>query len=123
MQKLIGRKKEIAELQRLTESDKPEFIAIFGRRRVGKTYLINQVFRGKLAFSMSGIIEGTSAQQFEAFKQALDFLGYKMERIPKTWIEAFGELRKFLAPIVENGEPCIVFLDEIPSLDFQGRGS
>ncbi len=122
MQKLIGRKKEIAELQRLTESDKPEFIAIFGRRRVGKTYLINQVFRGKLAFSMSGIIEGTSAQQFEAFTQALDFHGYKMERFPKTWIEAFGELRKFLTPRVESGESCIVFLDEIPSLDFQRSG-
>lgn len=122
MQKLIGRKKEIEELERLAVSTKPEFIAIFGRRRVGKTYLVNQVFKGKLAFSLSGAIEGSPQEQFEIFRQTMEFAGHKTNKEIKTWIEAFGELRKLLTPKVESGEPCIVFLDEIPSLDFQRSG-
>ena len=55
MDKLIGREKEIKQLNDYVASDRPEFIAIYGRRRVGKTFLVNQLFGGKMAFSMTGV--------------------------------------------------------------------
>ena len=58
MDKLIGREKEIKQLNDYVASDRPEFIAIYGRRRVGKTFLVNQLFGGKMAFSMTGVMEG-----------------------------------------------------------------
>lgn len=119
---LIGRNKESEELEQYLLSGKAEFIAIYGRRRVGKTYLVNQHFKGRIAFSMSGIIDGESSEQMEAFVQALEFSGYKHIAKPTTWLKAFAELRKFLQPKVDSGEPCIVFLDEIPCLDTQRSG-
>lgn len=52
---IIGRKKEIDRLQRIFNSDKSEFVAIYGRRRVGKSYLIDEAFKGKFAFNAVGI--------------------------------------------------------------------
>lgn len=59
MENLFGRQEEIAELTRYYESGKAEFVAIYGRRRVGKTFLVDSLFDGKYAFSTSGIIGGT----------------------------------------------------------------
>ena len=61
MDKLIGREKEIKQLNDYVTSDRPEFIAIYGRRRVGKTFLVNQLFGGKMAFSMTGVMQGSLA--------------------------------------------------------------
>lgn len=52
---LIGRQKEIEELERLYSSNKSEFLAIYGRRRVGKSYLIDEVYGEKMAFSAVGV--------------------------------------------------------------------
>lgn len=119
---LIGRNKESEELEKYMHSGKAEFIAIYGRRRVGKTYLVNQHFKGRLAFSMSGIIDGEPSEQMEAFVQALEFAGHKFTVMPSTWLKAFAELRKFLQPKVNTEEPCIVFIDEVPCLDTQRSG-
>ena len=120
MEVIVGREKEIADLEQYVASDHAEFIAIYGRRRVGKTFLVNQLFAGRLAFSMTGIIGGTAAEQFDVFCEALEFAGHVMKSQPKTWLKAFAELRKFLQPKVGKGAPVIVFLDEIPSLDTHG---
>lgn len=119
---IVGREKEIELLERYMVSDQAEFIAIYGRRRVGKTYLINQLLGDRFAFSMTGIIGGTPSEEMEAFTDSLSFAGYDLKCKPDTWLKAFSELRKFLQPIVETGKPCIVFLDEIPSLDTQRSG-
>lgn len=119
---LIGRRKESEILERYIHSEKAEFIAIYGRRRVGKTYLVNQLFKGRLAFTMSGIIDGEVREQMEAFVQALEFAGHKIGTYPSSWLKAFAELRKFLQPTINRGEPCIVFIDEIPCLDTQRSG-
>lgn len=122
MKKLIGRNKESEELEKYVSSGKAEFIAVYGRRRVGKTYLINQHFKGRLAFSMSGIIDGKANEQKEVFIQALEFAGHKMNSRPASWLRIFAELRKFLQPKVDSREPCIIFIDEIPCLDTQRSG-
>ena len=119
---IIGRHAEIAELERYITSDKAEFIALYGRRRIGKTYLINNVFKGRLSFSMTGVIEGSFKEQVEAFVDALDIYGFTCVKAPETWMEAFTILRKSLSPIAVKDKPCIVFLDEIPCLDTNGSG-
>ena len=52
---IIGRKQEIEELERHYNSDRPEFVAIYGRRRVGKTFLVKQKFKGRITFKNPGV--------------------------------------------------------------------
>ena len=55
MSKIIGRKQEIGELEKLYRSDRPEFVAVYGRRRVGKTYLIKQALKDRITFHHTGV--------------------------------------------------------------------
>lgn len=119
---LVGREKEISLLEKYINSENPEFIALYGRRRIGKTFLINTIFKGKLAFSLTGVIEGDFEEQIDAFVEALDVYGFSCGERPNNWMKAFSLLRKALTPKVESGETCIVFLDEIPCLDTHGSG-
>ncbi|MBR3071958.1 ATP-binding protein [Fibrobacter sp.] len=118
----IGRNSEISLLEQYTASSNAEFIALYGRRRVGKTYLINQTFKDRLAFSMTGVLEGNKNEQIDAFMDAMDIFGYSCPERPKNWMAAFTQLRKALSTKVKEKVPCIVFIDEIPSLDTQTSG-
>ena len=71
MAKIIGRKEEQKELQRLYESYNPEFVAVYGRRRVGKTFLIREMFKDESIFYASGILEGDVSSQLDSFNRAL----------------------------------------------------
>ena len=77
MDHIFGRQEEIAELRRYYDSGKPEFIAVYGRRRVGKTFLVDSQFSGEYAFSTSGIIGGTQEEELAAFTEDLLRCGYK----------------------------------------------
>ena len=68
---MIGRTKEINELNRLYESDESEFVAVYGRRRVGKTYLIRETFADRFAFQHTGLPNATKRQQLAHFKESL----------------------------------------------------
>lgn len=115
--KIIGRKNEIRSLKNYAVSGRAEFVALYGRRRVGKTFLVNYVFENKLTFSMTGILDGDKKAQIHAFTDALDMYGCEDKRIPKDWYEAFQMLRHFLSEKVKQATPCIVFIDELPSFD------
>lgn len=117
MEKIIGREKEITLLNQLEKSNKAEFVAIYGRRRVGKTFLIDQLYRDKLAFRMVGVIDGSLKNQISAFKDAMDDFGYQLDNKPTDWMDAFILLKKALSKHVENAERCIIFIDELPALD------
>lgn len=119
---LIGRNTEIELLERYIASKNAEFIALYGRRRVGKTFLINQTFKDRFVFSMTGVLEGKKEDQIEAFLDAMDIFGYECKERPSNWMEVFTQLRKALSDKVVKDTPCIVFIDEIPSLDTQGSG-
>lgn len=122
METLIGRELEIRLLREYSTSGHPEFVAVYGRRRVGKTYLVNNVFENALSFSMTGIINGTMGEQMEAFVDAmLDYTG-KIIEPPKTWMEAFRLLKQYLKDEVRKTKPCVVFLDEVSSMDTQRSG-
>ena len=57
--KIIGRKKELEQLSSIFNSDKAELVAVYGRRRIGKTFLIKEFFKEKFDFYATGIFEGS----------------------------------------------------------------
>ncbi len=115
MDHFFGRQEEIAELKRYYESGKPEFIAIYGRRRVGKTFLVDSLFGSEYTFSTSGIIGGTQEEELNAFTEDLRRCGYK-GRKPRSWLKAFEALRFLLEQKLVSGRRMVVFIDELPCL-------
>ncbi len=116
MEQIIGRKKEIAQLTAYEHSGKAEFVAVYGRRRIGKTYLVRNLFRDKFAFEMSGSIEAPTGAQLSNFGYALKEYGGSNFSVPASWTEAFEALKQLLKSKL-NGERLVVFIDELPCLD------
>lgn len=121
---LIGRKQEMREMDRYCELDRPGFVVVYGRRRVGKTYFVREYFRSNFSFYATGIAGGKKADQLAAFKMSLK--RYGVESAPSTWLDAFEALRMLL-----EGEDVlrdaasgkrVVFIDELPWLDTQHSG-
>lgn len=112
---LIGREKEIQELRQAYNSEDSQFIAIFGRRRIGKTYLVREVFHDKFAFSYSGMAKASTKEQLQRFYLSLKDHGYKNVSKPNNWIEAFYMLEQYLKDMKESKK--VVFLDELPWMD------
>lgn len=118
---MIGRKHELASLKSYYDSGRAEFVALYGRRRVGKTYLVNEFFGSHFAFSIIGVIDGEKSEQIAAFVQGLRNIGYS-GRAPKTWMNAFYELQKLLEQSIVSGERCVLFIDELPCFDTPKAG-
>lgn len=118
---IIGRQKEIAKFQKYYKSRKSEFIALYGRRRVGKTYLIRQVFREQMSFHMTGLANVGKKAQLGQFHAAL--IKYFPESEGSTpaedWFIAF---RQLIAAIEkkDSSQKKVIFLDELPWLDTRG---
>lgn len=104
METIIGRESEIKRLKAAVESDRPEFVALYGRMRVGKTFLINQMFRNQYAFKVTGVIEGKLKDQFTVFADAMYDYGFNMPEQPKDWMQAFIMLKHALKQKVETHE-------------------
>ena len=93
---IIGRKEEQALFKNYLESPKAELIAVYGRRRVGKTYLIKSFFNEKFDFSLTGLYDVSKAVQLSQFQKRLeDYSGSRVKR-PKDWFEAFDLLANYL---------------------------
>ncbi len=121
MSALFGREQEKAQLSQLLNSDKAEFIAVYGRRRVGKTFLIKEHLRDQITFYASGVLNEKTHTQVKAFMQALDSYGAPVPQ-GKSWMDMFYSLRKLLHPKAESGETCVIFIDEMPCLDTPRSG-
>src|ERR1700712_261094 len=118
MEKIIGREKEMALLNELLKSKSADLLAMYGRRRVGKTFLIYTYFHDHLVFELTGIKNGTLKEQLQLFSLALQkATGSALAlKPPVNWIEAFDALSRYLStknPKVKS----VVFLDELPWLD------
>ena len=111
---MIGRTKEIEELIRLYESDESEFVAVYGRRRVGKTYLVRETFSDRFAFHHTGLPNATKHQQLVHFKESLAAAGARV-KTPRNWFEAFRVLREVVARSAFRRK--VVFIDELPWMD------
>ncbi len=125
---LIGRKKEKERLERLYNGSKAEFVAIYGRRRVGKTYLVNQVFDGKFAFHHTGLSpfdkkkHTTLKEQLQAFYFSMRQSGLdENAEMPQSWLEAFFLLQNLLHDR-DDGSRQVVFMDELPWMDTPKSG-
>lgn len=116
MGQIVGREKEIKELRNRYESKSPEFIVVYGRRRIGKTFLIRQTFQNKFDFYLTGLYKKNIRRQLENFANAL--IEYSGEDIdtPKDWFEAFRLLKKYLQGVNHPGKK-VVFLDEVPWME------
>lgn len=122
MEKIVGRDKEMAMLAEYMQSGRPEFVAVYGRRRVGKTFLVRSFFKDKFAFYATGIIDGDRSEEMEAFHTALVTYGYKGQKA-KTWIEAFVALADLLKKKNRNkNKRLVVFVDELPCFDTPNSG-
>lgn len=127
---MIGRNQEQKRLNELYNSDEAELVAVYGRRRVGKTYLINETFKGKFIFRHAGLspvemsdIQGESPlrKQLKHFYNSLLLHGMKKSRCPDNWLDAFLMLEMFLQK-KDKGQRMVVFLDELPWMDTQKSG-
>lgn len=112
---LAGRKPEIALLKGLLQSRNPEFVAVYGRRRVGKTFLVREVYKQQIVFECSGLHQKNFSQQLENFWLTLQEVtaGTSPTPLPKTWLQAFSQLKIYLNTLRKPGKK-VVFLDEIP---------
>lgn len=121
MDQLISRAKEIKVLQELMNSKKSEFIAVYGRRRVGKTFLVREVFNNEFSFHLTGIANVSTKQQLIQFHARISrHFPEEHEIIPaKNWFEAFLQLIECLEKQEEPGKK-VIFLDELPWLDTRG---
>ena len=122
MDRIIGRKQEIEELNNLYNSGKAEFVAIYGRRRVGKTYLVKELFQNKMAFYHSGLSPFDKERkidmqdQLEAFYSSLTQHGMAESSCPQSWMEAFRMLGRLLDELDDGGRQ-VIFIDELPWMD------
>ena len=112
---MVGRKKEIEELLRSYKSFESEFVAVYGRRRVGKTFLIRNVFSEKFAFQHSGLAKGGMKKQLRQFASSLRESGRTPSRPLADWMDAFDELKEVVRS--SSLEKKVVFIDEMPWLD------
>jgi len=119
MNEIVGRKKEMELLQRIVESGDPEFVALYGRRRVGKTFLIKQFFKNNFTFYFSGNENSTMKMQLENFKNA--FQNYFKTEIPtpENWTTAFEMLKRVISRSRKRGRK-VIFIDEMPWLATMG---
>lgn len=108
---LIGRLEEKKILKNALAKDESSFIAIYGRLRVGKTILINEVYKGEYSFQVTGITPSSKAKELDIFTEALKEYGLKDFKKPKTRIEAFSLLKILLNNIQKPKK--LIFLDEL----------
>lgn len=112
---LIGREEEQKRLLKLIDSEYSEFAAIYGRRRVGKTFLIRETFQYRFTFQHAGIYQGKKADQLKAFHNSLVDAGLEITDVPKNWLDAFEQLKAVIKNSTEKKK--IIFIDELSWLD------
>jgi uncharacterized protein len=114
---MVGRKAEQEILLKAWHSPEAELVAVLGRRRVGKTFLVRTTFAGKLVFDMSGLQDATNREKLLHFAQRLQLAAKNALplAVPQNWQEAFHTLILYIEQLDQKEKP-IIFLDEFPWL-------
>ena len=118
---IIGRVKEQAALKQYYDSGMPEFLVVYGRRRVGKTFLIREYFGGKFDFFVTGLANGNKADQLRIWNMAIENSFRGTDDNATDWLGAFAILRKRLEKL-NASKRKVIFIDEAPWLDTQKSG-
>ena len=119
---IIGRKSEKDLLQAIYDSSKSEFVAVCGRRRVGKTFLIREFFEGEMVFQTAGLANQNMKQQIKSFYADLIDQGFNRQDTeePKDWIDVFMMLRQVVKQNKKKRK--VILLDELPCMDTPKSG-
>ena len=122
-QLLIGREQEKHTLENALSSAKPELVALIGRRRVGKTYLVKHTYQQRIDFELTGLQRATKPEQLQNFLFAFKkyFPDLSIDKRPKNWLDAFFILTTALED-KNRKEKIVVFLDELPWLGTKRSG-
>ena len=121
MRDLIGRENEQKRLMSHFSSNKAEFIALFGRRRVGKTFLIKSMFESEFAFYATGMQNGDTAAQINNFNNEIVSFGGGELKAASNWSEAFNNLYNLISNKA-NKSKKVIFLDEISWMGMANPG-
>lgn len=119
--KIIGRADELITLKNALISTNSEFIAVYGRRRVGKTFLIHHAYSKQMAFEFSGTLNTSMAQQLSNFSAVLFEKTAITIAKPNNWFEAFEQLKIYLQT-KKSKQKKVLFFDELPWLDTMHSG-
>ena len=117
---LIGRQFEKDRLLSAYESEYSEFVAVYGRRRVGKTFLIRETFNYNFTFQHSGLAKSPRSTQLKAWKNSLKAYGLNVKRTPASWLDAFELLKDLINQSTD--EKKVIFIDELPWMDTHASG-
>lgn len=123
---MIGRIEEKKQLQSLLKEDEPQFVAVFGRRRIGKTYLIRESFDYKFTFQHTGISndsiekESQKQAQLDKFAESLASAGVICPQRLTSWTDAFNALKEVI--VKSDDVKKVIFIDELSWMDTRDSG-
>ena len=117
---MIGRTRELEILKDCAESNRSQLVVIYGRRRVGKTFLIREAFDYQFTFTHTGMEKAGIKEQLFAFAESLREQWQGDVRTPKNWLEAFSMLKQAVAASLDKKK--VIFLDELPWMDTPRSG-
>lgn len=115
---IVGRKHEVAILDEVYSTIRAQFLAVYGRRRIGKTFLVHHYFNDKgVYFELNGVSGATVKTQLTNFQNAFadTFYHSKLQELPDSWLGAMRQLKLEIEKIKDD-KKVIIFLDEIPWL-------
>lgn len=115
---LVGRENERRMLKEAYEADESKFVAIYGRRRIGKTYLVRETFENHFTFQHSGYFGGKLSDELFEFCISIRQYGLDGFEQPKNWLEAFELLKRVIMNSPDKRK--VVFLDELSWMDTRG---
>lgn len=121
---IIGRIEEQGAMNHLLELQSADLLMITGRRRVGKTFLINNVYKDNFVFKFTGTQHTNRANQLKKFSEKLsEFSKESIDELqPKNWHEAFSLLKKYISGLRKTKKKKVVFFDEFPWIDHKKSG-
>lgn len=115
-ERIIGRDNEQRQLQKCMDSDRAQLVLVYGRRRVGKTFLIDKFFNGRFSFKIAGSYNQPKNIQIRNFMNELNLQWGRKNDVPDDWTDAFFLLREYLERLNKN-EKHVIFFDEMPWMD------
>jgi len=115
LEMVVGRIKEIKTMNEMLGSTSSELLAMYGRRRVGKTFLIREVYKKHMVFELTGLYKGSMKDQLQSFHAQLGLSSKKYEntKVPGNWFKAFQLLEAYLDGL-KGKKKKVVFIDEFP---------
>lgn len=112
---LIGRKEQVELLQKAFKDEASHFIAVYGRRRIGKTFLVRETFGYRFTFQHAGLSGGKLSEQLFAFEASLKDAGFTPNAPLTNWLEAFEALKDLIRASSEKKK--VIFIDELSWMD------